>query len=181
MATTSTGGSGQETSDTSDTSDTSGTSGTSGTNSTSGRRRSALKPRRRTTPPSAVVDISDDPVIEAAEKQPAEAPAAELQALDEEHLQKIKASQRARLIKAAILAGIGVLFIVFVLQNAKSVDVTLIFATISVPLIWVIVVPALIGAAACYVIARPEKDIHFHLPERRGRVKASSSSEPSSK
>jgi uncharacterized integral membrane protein len=141
------------------------------------------EPETETETPGSVVDISDDPIIEAAEKQPAEAHAAELQALDEEHLQKIKASQRARLIKAGILAGIGVLFIVFVLQNAKSVDVKLIFATISVPLIWVIVVPALMGAAACYVIARPEKDIHFHLPERRGRgrVKASSSSDPSSK
>jgi uncharacterized integral membrane protein len=178
VATTSMGGSGPETSGTSSTSGTSGTSGTSSTSKTSGRRRAAMKPRRRPTPRSAVVDISDDPVIEAAEKQPAAAPAAELQALDEDHLQKIKASQRARLIKAGILAGIGVLFIVFVLQNAKSVDVKLIFATISVPLIWVIVIPALIGAAACYVIARPEKDLHFHLPERRGRgVKASSSSE----
>jgi len=173
VATTSTGGSGQETSDTSDTS---GTSGTSGTNSTSGRRRTARKPRRRPTPRSAVVDISDDPVIEAAEKQPAAAPAAELHALDEEHLQKIKASQRARLIKAAILAGIGVLFIVFVLQNAKSVDVKLIFATISVPLIWVIVIPTLLGAAACYLIIRPERDLHFHLPERRG-AKAAKNSE----
>ena len=166
MATTSTGGSGQETSD------------TSGHEQHEQHERAAAKGAEAAAvnPGSAVIDISGDPVIEAAEKQPAAAPAAQLHALDEQHLQKVKASQRARLIKAAILAGIGVLFIVFVLQNAKSVDVNLIFATISVPLIWVIVIPTLLGAAACYLIVRPDSDLHFHLPERRG-AKAAKNSE----
>jgi len=97
------------------------------------------------------------------------APAAELQALDQEHLNKLAAAQRARVIKAVVLGLIAVLFVAFVLQNARPVNVKLVFGTVTVRMIWVIVASTGLGALAGFLIARPDQNIHFHLPERRGK------------
>jgi uncharacterized integral membrane protein len=134
-----------------------------------GRRGGAGAAKEPAPEPNSVVDISDDPVIEAAGAQPATAAVSELNALDESHIAKLKEAQRSRVIKAVLLGVIGVIFIIFVVQNARPVSVDLLFGTITPDLIWVIVVAALLGAVAGYLVARPYKDLHFHLPERRGR------------
>ena len=94
---------------------------------------------------------------------------ADLQALDQEHLRKLSEAQRSRVIKAVVLGVIAVLFIVFVLQNARPVNVKLIFGTVTVRMIWVIVASGALGALAGFLVARPDQNIHFHLPERRGK------------
>jgi uncharacterized integral membrane protein len=116
-----------------------------------------------------VVDISRDPVIEVADQDTLTAPAAELQALDQDHLQKLAAAHRSRVIKAVVLGLIAVLFVAFVLQNARPVNVKLVFGTVTVRMIWVILASAALGVLAGFLVARPEQNIHFHLPERRGK------------
>src|SRR5918912_371657 len=63
----------------------------------------------RTGDPAA--GISKRPVPKAGDPDRLTSAAAELQALDEEHYQKLAASQRSRVIKAIVLGVIGVLFV----------------------------------------------------------------------
>jgi uncharacterized integral membrane protein len=142
---------------------------------TTTRARVGRSSRRKTEakPVAPVVDISGDPVLEVADQKSMTAPAADLQALDQEHLRKLAAAQRSRVVKAIVLAAIAVLFIVFVLQNARPVDVKLVFGTMTVRMIWVIVASGGLGALAGFLVARPDQNIHFHLPERRGKGKPS--------
>jgi uncharacterized integral membrane protein len=164
-----------------------GTGGRSGTKSRSSRSRTKAASSAGTTtrarvgrssrrksepkPNAPTVDISGDPVLEVADPETMTAPVADLQALDQQHLQKLAAAQRSRVIKAIVLAAIAVLFIVFVLQNARPVNVKLVFGTVTVRMIWVIVASGGLGALAGFLIARPDQNIHFHLPERRGKGK----------
>ncbi len=141
-------------------------SGTQARAGRSSRRKTAAKPD------SPVVDISGDPVIGAADPASMTAPVADLQALDQEHLRKLTDAQRSRVIKAVVLGVIAVLFIVFVLQNARPVNVKLIFGTVTVRMIWVIVASGALGALAGFLVARPDQNLHFHLPERRGKGSA---------
>ena len=82
-------------------------------------------------------------------------------------LAKLRAVRRARLIKASILTGIAIVFITFVLQNATPVGLKVLGWTVSVRLIWVIVVSALLGAVAGYLVGRPDKQLLLHGPSRR--------------
>ena len=116
-----------------------------------------------------MVDVSRDPVIEVADQDTLTAPAADLQALDQDHIRKLVDAHRSRVIKAVVLGVIAVLFVAFVLQNARPVNVKLIVGTVTVRMIWVILASAGLGALAGFLVARPEQDIHFHLPERRGK------------
>ncbi len=82
-------------------------------------------------------------------------------------LAKLRDVRRARLIKASILAAIAVVFITFVLQNASPVALKILGWTLTVRLIWVIVVSALLGAGAGYLVGRPDKELLLHGPSRR--------------
>jgi uncharacterized integral membrane protein len=151
-----------------------GDAGSGGTGAARARPRRST--RRKAAAPSdkQVVDRSGEPVIDAADPESTTAPVAELQALDQEHLRKLATAQRSRVVKAVVLAVIAVLFIAFVLQNAQPVNVKLVFGTVTVRMIWVIVVAGGLGALAGFLVARPDQNIHFHLPERRGKGKAPS-------
>jgi uncharacterized integral membrane protein len=152
-------------------------SGSAGTTNAAGVSRSSQrKPAGQSESP--VVDLSGDAVIDAADPKSTTAPVAELHALDQEHLQKLAAAQRSRVIKAVVLAVIAVLFIIFVLQNAQPVNVRLVFGTVTVRMIWVIVASGGLGALAGFLLARPDQNIHFHLPERRGKGKAAPKGKP---
>ena len=148
--------------------------GSSGSSATSRARVGRSSRRKVAAQSDKQVDVSADPVIGAADPDSMTAPVAELQALDQEHLRKLAAAQRSRVIKAVVLAVIAVFFIVFVLQNAQPVNVKLVFGTVTVRMIWVIVVAGGLGALAGFLVARPDQNIHFHLPERRGKGKAPS-------
>lgn len=86
---------------------------------------------------------------------------------DQEHYRRIEQARRARMVKAGVVAAIVVILVLFVLWNAHSVDVSLVFATIQAPLIWVIIVPVILGGLAGYLIGRPtRKRLHDH--DRKG-------------
>jgi uncharacterized integral membrane protein len=56
-----------------------------------------------------------------------------------------------------IIAGLVVLilFVVFVTQNAREVEVNLVFVTATIPLIWVFLGCALIGGLVALLLGRP--------------------------
>jgi uncharacterized integral membrane protein len=88
-------------------------------------------------------------------------------AASQSDLAKLQAARRRRLIKAAVLTAIALVFIMFILQNANPVDMRVLAWTVSVRLIWIIVAAALLGALAGYVVGRPDKNLLLHGPTRR--------------
>ncbi len=116
----------------------------------------------------------DEPVVEQVEPvvekvdEPAEKGGVEAAlAASQSDLAKLQAARRSRLIKAIALTAIALIFIVFILQNAKPVDMRVLGWTVSVLLIWVIVASALLGALAGYLVGRPDKRLLLHGPSRR--------------
>ena len=108
-----------------------------------------------------VVDsVVDDPVAETGGTKAA-------LAASQMDLAKLQAARRAKLIKAAVLTAIALIFITFVLQNAQPVGVRLLAWTVSVRLIWVIVASAVLGAVGGYLVGRPDKELRLHGPNRR--------------
>jgi uncharacterized integral membrane protein len=99
-----------------------------------------------------------------ADEQPRKADE-QLRKADEEHLRKLRQVQRARATKAAVLGTVAVLFIVFVIQNSRRVDVEFLFWTWSVRLIWVYVAATLLGAVGGFFLGRPGKQLRLHQPK----------------
>ena len=76
---------------------------------------------------------------------------------DLEHLQRLRAVRRQRLVRAGLVVAVLVVLIVFVLQNAQPVRVNLVFLTGKPRLIWVIVFSAALGGIVGYLLGRPGK------------------------
>jgi uncharacterized integral membrane protein len=89
----------------------------------------------------------------------------QLRKADEEHLRKLRQVQRGRATKAVVLGTVAVLFITFVIQNSRSVDVKFLAWTWSVRLIWVYVVASLLGAVGGFFLGRPGKQLRLHEPK----------------
>ena len=89
----------------------------------------------------------------------------QLRKADEEHLRKLRQVQRGRATKAVVLGTVAVLFIVFVIQNSRRVDVEFLFWAWSVRLIWVYVAATLLGAVGGFFLGRPGKQLRLHEPE----------------
>ncbi|MGH9039914.1 MAG: lipopolysaccharide assembly protein LapA domain-containing protein [Acidimicrobiia bacterium] len=107
-----------------------------------------------------VVEKSNEPVIEPVDPKKA-------LAASKSDLARLQEARRARVIKAGILTAIALVLITFVLQNAEPVGIRLIAWTVSIRLIWVIVVSTLLGAVAGYLVGRPDKRLRLHGPNRR--------------
>jgi uncharacterized integral membrane protein len=69
-----------------------------------------------------------------------------------EHLER---RRRATIAKVILAVAIGVLFLIFVIQNSDPVPVSFIFTTASIPLVWVFLGCAFIGAAVTFLVGRP--------------------------
>jgi uncharacterized integral membrane protein len=63
--------------------------------------------------------------------------------------------RRASTVKIVLGLVVLVLFVVFVTQNAREVEVNLVFVTASIPLIWVFVGCAIIGGIVAVLLGRP--------------------------
>lgn len=111
-------------------------------------------------------ETANDMPAKAAPTTPSVVDEAQRRRSDHKHLRKLQRARQARVVKAAVLALIGVMLITFVVQNARPVGVRLLFWTQSVHLIWVIVGSAVLGALAGYLVGRPDKNIRLHTPER---------------
>jgi len=62
---------------------------------------------------------------------------------------------RGAIVKVIVGLVVVILFIVFVAGNSHEVAVDLVFTTARVPLIWVFVACALIGALVTFLLGRP--------------------------
>lgn len=111
-------------------------------------------------------ETANDKPAKAAPTTPSVVDEAQRRRSDRKHLRKLQRARQARVIKAAALALIAIALITLVIQNARPVGVRLLFWTQSVRLIWVIIGSALLGAVAGYLVARPDKNIRLHPPER---------------
>jgi uncharacterized integral membrane protein len=89
----------------------------------------------------------------------------QLRKADKEHLRKLRQVQRGRATKAVVLGAVAVLFITFVIQNSRSVDVRFLAWTWTVRLIWVYVVASLLGAVGGFFLGRPGKQLRLHEPK----------------
>ena len=63
--------------------------------------------------------------------------------------------RRGSTVKIVVGLAVLVLFVVFVTQNSREVDVNLVFVTARIRLIWVFLGCALIGGAVALLLGRP--------------------------
>lgn len=123
------------------------------------RRSPRRAPKRSDDTPA--VERGDDNAVGAAGD-----PDALIEANDED-LKKLEAARRAKVIKAAIIGLVAVALITFVLQNARPVEIHLLLWTVSMRLIWVVVVAVALGAFGGYLVGKPDKNVRLHGPRRR--------------
>lgn len=74
-----------------------------------------------------------------------------------EALARIQRERRVRVAKALLALVVVVLLIVFVIQNSQTVKVDFVFVSVEGPLIWTIVVSALLGTILGYLVGRPSR------------------------
>lgn len=87
---------------------------------------------------------------------------------DQEHLARLRRQRQARVAKAIVVLAIVILLLVFVTQNLEEVPVDFVFVTASFPLIWVLIVTAILGGAAGYLLGRPSKGTRLHRERDEG-------------
>lgn len=88
---------------------------------------------------------------------------------DRDHLRRIQQERQGRLVKIAVLVGLIVLLIAFVIQNARPVGVRFLAWDFSLRLVWLIVVATLAGGVAGYLVGRPSKHLRLHQGGRSAR------------
>jgi uncharacterized integral membrane protein len=97
------------------------------------------------------------------EKRPADAQPED--EADREHLRRLQRERQRRLVKAVVVLVILVLLVVFVIQNSDRVPIDFIFVTRRSRLIYVLIVTALLGGVAGYLLGRPGKRTRPHEDE----------------
>jgi uncharacterized integral membrane protein len=132
------------------------------------RGRAATRPKK-TDAPSVP---ADDSVLAATNAQRALSPDMSRVAWLRTQLMQMEQRQRERLVKAAQLTAIAIIFITFVLQNAQGVNVHFLLFAINIRLIWVIFTCALLGGVAGYLIGRPDKSLRALLPQKQRKPAA---------
>jgi uncharacterized integral membrane protein len=147
---------------------------------TTGSKTGATTGRRRRTgartvsasigEPTATVP-ADDSVLAAANARRALSPDMPRVAWLRTQLNQMEARQRERLVKAAQLTVIAVIFIAFVVQNAQPVNVHFLLFSLDIRLIWVIFGCGVLGGVAGYLIGRPDKSLRALLPQKERKPK----------
>ena len=133
---------------------------------TRSKARAAGRPKKDDIPIVDPTVPADDKVMAASNARRALNPDMPRVAWLRTQLNQMEARQRERLLKAGALTLIAIVFITFVLQNAQPVNVHFLFFALNIRLIWVIFGCALLGAAAGYLIGRPEKSLRAMFPQR---------------
>jgi uncharacterized integral membrane protein len=127
--------------------------------------------------PTATVP-ADDSVLAAANARRALSPDMPRVAWLRTQLQQMEARQRERLVKTVQLTVIAIIFITFVLQNAQPVNVHFLFFSLDIRLIWVIFGCGVLGAAAGYLVGRPDKSLRALLPRREDKKAPATTGHP---
>ncbi|HZQ76807.1 MAG TPA: LapA family protein [Acidimicrobiia bacterium] len=109
---------------------------------------------------------ADDDVLAAANARRALSPDMPRVAWLRTQLQQMEARQRERLVKTAQLTVIAIVFITFVIQNSRPVNVHFLLFSLDIRLIWVIFGCGVLGGVAGYLIGRPDKSLRALLPQR---------------
>jgi uncharacterized integral membrane protein len=69
----------------------------------------------------------------------------------------VEGRRRSTIAKVVIALALTVLFLVFVIQNSKEVDVNFVFVDAQIPLVWVFLGCAAIGAIIASLLGRPRR------------------------
>lgn len=77
-------------------------------------------------------------------------------------MQRLRRQRQARVAKAIVVLTIVVLLIIFVTQNMDDVPIDFVFVDASFPLIWVLIVTAILGGLVGYLLGRPSGVTRFH-------------------
>ncbi|MBI4261290.1 MAG: LapA family protein [Actinobacteria bacterium] len=89
--------------------------------------------------------------------------------LDREHLQRLRRSRQARVVKLSVALFFVVVFAVFVIGNSEKANVDFVFVESAVPLIWVMLACAIVGGIVGFVIGRPGRQFRFHREDEDRR------------
>ena len=81
---------------------------------------------------------------------------------DRQHLRRIQRQRQARVVKAVVALAIIVLLVVFVIRNSDPQPIDFVFKTGRFRLIYVLIVTALLGGIAGYLLGRPSKGTRLH-------------------
>lgn len=96
-------------------------------------------------------------------EQPPESPEErEAREADEQHMSSLRRQRQARVAKAVVVLAIVILLIIFVSQNLDDVPIDFIFVTANFPLIWVLIITAILGGVVGYLLGRPSKETRLH-------------------
>lgn len=87
---------------------------------------------------------------------------------DRKHMRRISRQRQARVVKAVVVLTIVVLLIIFVIRNSEPAVVDFIFFTGNYRLIYVLIVMALLGGIAGYILGRPDRKTRLHEEDERG-------------
>jgi uncharacterized integral membrane protein len=84
---------------------------------------------------------------------------------DRERMQQLQRHRQTRVAKTIVLLGLLLILILFIVWNAHKVDVSFVFGTASVDLIWVMLACALLGGIIGFIVGRPGRGFRFRGDE----------------
>jgi uncharacterized integral membrane protein len=111
-------------------------------------------------------DRTPEPSTPSAEEAAGAPPTAE----------RLERRRRATIVKVVLALALLVLFVIFVIQNSEPVPVSFVFTRAEIPLVWVFLGCALVGAAVAYLVGWPGRRAMRRyirdLERRRGEEEA---------
>jgi uncharacterized integral membrane protein len=69
--------------------------------------------------------------------------------------ERLERRRRATIVKVVLALALLILFVIFVIQNSDPVPVSFVFTRAEIPLVWVFLGCALVGAAVAYLVGWP--------------------------
>ena len=84
---------------------------------------------------------------------------------DRERLQQLQRHRQARAAKGIVLVAVLTILLLFIVWNAHTVDVSFVFGTAHVGLIWVMLVCAVLGGIVGFIVGRPGRTFRFRRDE----------------
>jgi len=76
-------------------------------------------------------------------------------------MQQLQRHRQTRAAKTIVLLGLLLILILFIVWNAHTVDVSFVFGSAEVGLIWVMLACALLGGIIGFIVGRPGRGFRF--------------------
>ena len=80
---------------------------------------------------------------------------------DRDRMQQLQRHRQTRAAKTVVVLGLLLILVLFIVWNAHKVDVSFVFGTAEVGLIWVMLVCAVLGGIIGFIVGRPGRGFRF--------------------